>query len=746
MSLIFLSSFQQHRKNNLIHWRIYMIRKFTTILFSVLLIASSLFAQTAVKLNIAVFGVSPRDAAKSTTDIYTYQSTGLNNVGVGTLNYFKASINGKKFVSPVYTLTRKPSASKATIGTIIDKQNDSTQVVAFTPDVVGAYEVTVTDGGYTSVVVMNAAKFLGYTNTIVNGVDTKVSCKTCHASKVTSFEKTNHASMFTRAMNGTPGLSGPSDHYSVNCISCHTTGFDKSATAVNDGFDDFTFTFPTVLAAGGFDKLVTQFPDAMKRANIQCESCHGPAGSHLGVTTDFRIQANFDADVCAYCHDSGTHHIFPEQWDGSIHAGATSYPTGAGRESCVRCHTGAGFAQFADGVPTTDPYFDVSYSSISCAGCHDPHDAKNEKQLRKIDGGILVYNSTTKGTDETPVTGAGLGAFCINCHHGRSEPISALAATTISTRFGPHYGPQGDIITGNNLIELGGVKLAKSNHLGATVNACITCHMYTGTSVVNNQVMQWGGHSFSMSTFKKDASGNFVIGPNGRRVTDKDNMQACAQCHGSTFGTSFGDVKFFLNGSGDHDNDGVVEGLQDEVFGMIKKIMTELGKIPGVTFSAEYGQYDAAGKFTGFPVPTSKWTKDQLSAYWNAKAVHDDKSMGIHNPKYIVTALKGAMALLGIPVGISKQAEMPSTYALYQNYPNPFNPTTNIKFSIPQSGNVKLVVYYAIGREVATLVNNFLNAGSYNFDFNARGLASGVYLYRLETSNFVKVNKMLLIK
>ena len=113
----------------------------------------------------------------------------------------------------------------------------------------------------------------------------------------------------------------------------------------------------------------------MKRANIQCESCHGPAGSHLGVTSDSRIQATYDADACAYCHDSGTRFIFPEQWDASIHAGATSYPTGAGRESCVRCHTAAGFRQYTAGTPTTDPYFDVSYSPITCSGCHNPHDA-----------------------------------------------------------------------------------------------------------------------------------------------------------------------------------------------------------------------------------------------------------------------------------------------------------------------------------------------------------------------------------
>ena len=94
--------------------------------------------------------------------------------------------------------------------------------------------------------------------------------------------------------------------------------------------------------------------------------------------------------------------------------------------------------------------------------------------------------------------------------------------------------------------------------------------------------------------------------------------------------------------------------------------------------------------------------------------------------------------------------KIPADYFLSKAFPNPFNPSTTIKFSIPKAGNVKLTVYDILGKEVSTLVNNFLNAGEYNFQFNASsangGLASGIYLYRLETNNFVKTNKMLLMK
>ena len=722
-----------------------MFKRSTIFLFLILFVASASWAQT-VKLTMNVFGVSPRDVAKSTTDIYTYPSTGLTNVGIGSIMYFKATMTGQKFGTPTWTVTRRPSGSATAVNATKDIIDEYNQVVFLTPDKLGAYEVTITDGSYTQSVTFNASKYLGYENTIVNGVDTKLSCNTCHSGKVTEWKGTNHATMFTRAMNGTPGLSGPADHYSANCISCHTTGNDKNTTAKNDGFDDMTFTYPAVLGNGVFDQLKTQFPDAIMRANIQCESCHGPAGSHLGVTTDSRMQATYDAAVCAYCHDSGTHHIFPEQWDASIHAAVVD-ESGPGRESCVQCHTGAGFAQYAAGIPTTDPYFDVSYSPITCAGCHDPHNATNVFQLRKVTSQILTYNSVDAKTPILKdVENAGMGTMCLNCHRSRTEANQALAGT-INNRFGPHHGPQGDMLLGNNMLELGGVTLKKSNHYGFAPDLCVTCHMYTGASVQNNVVMQWGGHSFSMSTFQKDAKGNFLTGPDGRRITALDNMQACAQCHGTTFGNDFADVKFFYNGNGDHNNNGLVEGLQTEVKGMYTKIMDNLiASIPGVTRSTSTGYYKDDGTFYGFPVPSSSWSKAQLSAYWNGVTAWEDKSGGIHNPKYIITGLKGAMASLGIATAVKYEEIIPSDYVVYQNYPNPFNPTTNIKFALPNSGHVKLTIYDALGREVETLVNNELVAGTHTIEWTARNMASGVYLYRIEANNFVKVNKMLLVK
>lgn len=89
---------------------------------------------------------------------------------------------------------------------------------------------------------------------------------------------------------------------------------------------------------------------------------------------------------------------------------------------------------------------------------------------------------------------------------------------------------------------------------------------------------------------------------------------------------------------------------------------------------------------------------------------------------------------------------LPFKYHLHQNYPNPFNPETRIQFELPQESAVQLVVFDLLGREVATLVNEFMKAGRYDVTFAATNLASGVYFYRLQAGTFNDVKRLLLLK
>jgi hypothetical protein len=85
-------------------------------------------------------------------------------------------------------------------------------------------------------------------------------------------------------------------------------------------------------------------------------------------------------------------------------------------------------------------------------------------------------------------------------------------------------------------------------------------------------------------------------------------------------------------------------------------------------------------------------------------------------------------------------------YKLYQNYPNPFNPTTKIKYQLPEISKVKLIVYDVLGREIRTLVNEEKPAGTYEVEFDGKGLPSSVYIYRIETGKFSDTKKIVLLK
>ena len=122
-----------------------------------------------------------------------------------------------------------------------------------------------------------------------------------------------------------------------------------------------------------------------------------------------------------------------------------------------------------------------------------------------------------------------------------------------------------------------------------------------------------------------------------------------------------------------------------------------------------------------FPVGDLNWYDKSVMAKWNA---YRNGYVGVE----------------------SDNENLPSAYNLSQNYPNPFNPTTEINFSIPVAGNTKLEVYNILGQKVATLVNKKLNAGSHKYQFDASNLSSGLYVYRLQSNNFISTKKMMLLK
>jgi len=100
----------------------------------------------------------------------------------------------------------------------------------------------------------------------------------------------------------------------------------------------------------------------------------------------------------------------------------------------------------------------------------------------------------------------------------------------------------------------------------------------------------------------------------------------------------------------------------------------------------------------------------------------------------------------GTVVSVGRADQISDIYSLLPNYPNPFNPRTTITYQIPMAGNVKLMVYDIMGREVVILVDELQQKGLHSIDWNAKDRASGTYFYKLQIGSFVSVKRMTLLK
>lgn len=698
------------------------MKKSVLIFFFLLTLGTVLsFAQT---VSVTTYGVTPRDVSKDTVEQYfdkAYNS--LLNVGKETKVYLKGS-STLALTGASWTFSTKPSGSNAQFGPVKDLDT-SNQLVTFVPDVVGTYVIEFGSGGDVALITINSALYLG----VEGGA---VSCKTCHENTINSLPavyntwiNTGHASDTKKAFDGEL-----SSHFRVSCMPCHSTGYDVNA--VNDGFDDFPFVFPTVFQPGMYDSLSVLYPEAMGRANIQCEACHGPGSGHLAVISQSKIDKSVSAEVCNYCHDaSGTHHVIGDQWKHSGHD-ATEYDgrgfhgghavgafvISADRNGCSPCHSGSGFIQWikedrpvdALGLPAATTIRPPA-TNISCATCHDPHDATNTHQLRSVESQL---------GDGTLITEDmyGTGTTCMTCHRSRRYAKTYASNTNNqSAHYGAHHGPQGDMVVGKNAPDYG-IEFPTSPHGVAGGNACVDCHMVGEKVDGEGNPLKVGGHTFNMN----DAEGN-------------DHVEACEPCHGN-IGSSFKDKKYYINGNADLDGNGVAEGLQLEVHGL----MEELG---------EMLPHDANGNvsITNANADSIALTPEIMRAGYVYMWIEEDRSFGIHNPAFTVALLKAAIEEMGGTVAVDfNNNDLPTTYSLNQNYPNPFNPATTISFNLPEQSRVKVTIYDALGNQLEVIANEVKNAGNHEVKWNASKYASGVYLYKLEANDFVQVRKMVLMK
>ena len=378
-------------------------------------------------------------------------------------------------------------------------------------------------------------------------------------------------------------------------------GFDDVATAL--GYD-----FPTNLVAGNWDAM----PQALKdKSNIQCENCHGPASQHTFGGAD-RIATSLSSGNCGQCHDAMPHHPHNYEWNQTLHATGYVYRVG-----CSPCHSSKDFIETFDPDYASKDVRATGLEGITCAACHDPHSDEGHYQLRVVPDVELGEASVTNAPYVYPVaviSEGGDGKLCMQCHKSR-RTAEEYVTHTGSPYFGPHHGPQADMLAGVNAIDYGEA-LASSRHLASVEDSCVQCHMQDvletrpdKDEVYTNMLNHAGQHVFSMS---------WDGGTPGSEGDDVDLVGTCLECHGPLDDFNFG--------GGDYDRDGVVEGVQKEIHDMLEELALLLPPIGSATVSVD-SSYDA----------------QQKKAVYNYLFVEEDGSHGVHNPKYAAGLLRASL-------------------------------------------------------------------------------------------------------
>ena len=203
--------------------------------------------------------------------------------------------------------------------------------------------------------------FLGYQDAEAHNP----TCIRCHAEESLNWRQTGHA----RALN----TLHQSDHAASYCLPCHTTGWDGSEEVY-----------------GADDAWAAASADTSLYADVQCESCHGPASQHNSVDPDASDvlmpddTALWEAETCGVCHE-GTHHPYITEWEQSAHAeadlsGANFGLSVATNPECAECHVAQSFAEWVESGDAE--HIADEPVAITCQACHDSHDRTNPGQLR----------------------------------------------------------------------------------------------------------------------------------------------------------------------------------------------------------------------------------------------------------------------------------------------------------------------------------------------------------------------------
>lgn len=424
------------------------------------------------------------------------------------------------------------------------------------------------------------------------------------------------------------------------------------------------------------------------------------AGDNNSYTITDSTKWGYVANVqCESCHGP------VGSAENTLDFGHTGDKTGYDAETCGQCHQEGHHPYMEEwsqsGHASGAPAFFSRNTHGECYYCHFAQDfvkfvedSANYDPFEEVEGGDAEYLADITcvtchdphGSDNPGslrLPVSGDEVICDVCHTSQVESVDVTKT--------PHHTTS-EALSGSEYFgyQYPGESYQNSIHTFAAANRCIDCHVHsegfnseTGTAVT--------GHTFEAS------------------------VEACAECHTdyySVVDTSNHETMFDYRG---------VQSRIDSLMGVLEAELAAATSADSQTFEFQ-------------------------AALYNYRSVDQEGSMGIHNTKLVEKLLNDAIESF-MPTEVKQEdGLLPAEYNLSQNYPNPFNPSTTIKFSIPEAGNVNITVYDALGKEVAVLADGEFNAGSYKVTWNGADVSSGVYFYRINSENYNQVRKMLLIK
>ncbi len=287
----------------------------------------------------------------------------------------------------------------------------------------------------------------------------------------------------------------------------------------------------------------------------------------------------------------------------------------ANGQGCQKCHTNEGFIAYTQrGEP--DPKESIANpSQPGCFTCHMPHE-KGDFSLRTIAPVTLANGKTFD---------VGRGNLCANCHKATADAVktvAALSANKIGPDWGSHRSPQADILRGTNAYEFPGKKYGSSAHKDIINDGCISCHMSLPKPRAGLS-LGVGGHSFQIGG-------------------DRLNLSACISCHRDVTQASRTQA-FNIIAQEDYDQNGRKEPFQLEVQGLLNRFVNKNGT--GVLQEIGLPFYNSDGSFNSVRSDAVRPIAE-VAALYNYRMIADDRSLGIHNTKYVIQVLYDTLQAL----------------------------------------------------------------------------------------------------